>query len=233
MNTVANGAIGKVAEQQHAASPAAVPATRALRATRVLPAASAAAAAQSPASGGNHAAGLESPEQAYARGLAEGEARAQQQLRQQVEALEVRTRRERDALAAHESALAAATAGIDALARDYAAACEGMLARLTLLACTRVTVALASEDRLIAQAVQATLAEFADEPAMELLLHRDDLARLPQAMLAAARVPLLPADDIARGCYRLRTPHRRLDVDIAQQFRRLCAALLGDGHDAG
>jgi flagellar biosynthesis/type III secretory pathway protein FliH len=231
MNSVANSTIGKTPEPHVAAATGAMPGGPALRATRTLPAGPAEIAAPAPASGGSYNSSLESPEQAYARGLADGEARAQRQLRQQVEALDARSRHERDALAARASALSAATAGVDALARDVAAASEEMLARLTLLACARVLGALADEQRLLTQAVQATLAEFGQEPVLELLLHRDDLALLPADALAATGVALLPGEDVARGTFRLRTPHRRLDVDIAQQFERLCSVLQGGGDE--
>lgn len=230
MNSAANGAVSTHAEQATSAATTAMPPARAPRATRVLPASNAEAAAIAPASGNNRAS-QESTEQAYARGLADGEARAQQQLRAHNAAREARHRHESEAFASRTLALAAATAGVDALAREYAAASEDLLARLTLLACAHVLGALADEHRLLSKAVQATLAEFGQEPALELLLHRDDLAQLPADALAGSGLALLPGDDVARGSFRLRTPHRRLDVDIAQQVRLLCAALQEGGHD--
>lgn len=201
------------------------------RPTRPLPAGNHSMAPASANTAAETRAPAETPQQAHARGLAEGEARALARLRQQTDSREARFRDDSARLAAREKSLITASHALASVAGDYAGATEETLVRLTLLACAHVLQRLAVEHTLITRVVQAVMAEHGNEAGIELLLNRADHAALPADALAALPMVVLPADDVAAGEFRVRTTHRQLDIAIARQYRNLCGVLRRDASD--
>lgn len=206
------------------------------RATRQLPAghrvhAQAGPHAGEPA-GHNAATPAETPEQAFARGLAEGESRANARHKQQADALSTQSRRAAETLAAREKSLATAIAALEEIAKSHAATTEETLVRLTLLACGQVLQHLVTDHALVTQVVQAVVTDFGHENGVELLLNTADHAALPANALTGLTIAVRPADNIAPGEFRVCTPHRQLDLAIARQYQNLCGALRHDtSHD--
>lgn len=179
-----------------------------------------------------HSVPAETPEQAHARGLIEGEARALARHKQQTEASDAQVRRLTAALAAREKSLATAAHALDTLVNTHASATEETIARLTLLACSQVLQRLAIDEALVASAVRTVMAEYGHEARATLLLNPADHAALPADFFTGMTLAVLPAEDIAPGEFRVRTPHRQLDIAIARQYQNLCGALRRDaGYD--
>lgn len=203
-----------------------------VRPTRQLPAGTHAAPPEHASIQPEPSAPAETPEQAHARGLIEGEARAFARLQQQTDASDAQARREAAALATREKSLATAAHALDTLLKTHSSATEETLVRLTLLACGQVLQRLAVDEALVAHAVRAVMAEHGHEAGAALLLNPADHASLPADIFAGMALAVQPADDIAPGEFRVRTSHRQLDLAIARQYHNLCGALRRDAvHD--
>lgn len=193
------------------------------RASRLLPAGSEHEARSAATAAPAAAVAIETPAQAYARGIDDGRAQAAQEAADREAARDQQLASALADIQQQQQTLVKLLDAADAARREQEALLEPTVARLTALGIGQLLSLLAGREQLAGETVRALLAQYPHTLGLQLVLSAADYEACRDVLPAHANTRIDPA--LGRGEYRLVTGQQTLDVAIARQYDQLCELL--------